>query len=108
MVRRLAATAAVTLCSLAGAGNAVAVTGDPPASADAASSVQLDAPAEAVVKVGPRLIIGGQFTYAGPYTGSAASLSVADGSRASGESLFSGGAVHAVIPDGSGGFFVGG
>jgi hypothetical protein len=86
----------------------LAIAGDPPANADGASSVQLDAPAEAVVKVGPRLIIGGQFTYAGPYTGSAASLSIANGTRASGESLFSGGAVHAIVPDGSGGFFVGG
>src|SRR2546423_10669477 len=55
MVRRLAATAAVTLCALAGAGHAMAATGDPPATADAAGTVQLDAPAEAVVKVGPRL-----------------------------------------------------
>src|SRR4051794_7247252 len=108
MVRRLAMTAAVLLCAFVGAGPAAAAAGDPPASPDPASTVQLDAPAEAVVQVGPRLIIGGKFTYAGPYTGSAASASLADGSRNPNESLFSGGPVHAIVPDGSGGFFVGG
>jgi hypothetical protein len=108
MARRFGATAVVALCVLAGSGQAWAAAGDPPPVADAASTVQLDGPAEAVVKAGSRLIVGGNFSYAGPYTGSAASLSLADGTRSSSESLFAGGAVHAIVPDGSGGFFVGG
>src|SRR4051794_41837801 len=103
MVRRLAMTAAVLLCAFVGAGPAAAATGDPPASPDAASTVQLDAPAEAVVQVGPRLIIGGEVTYAGPHTRSAASASLPGGRRNPNEKPFSGGPPHPVVPGGSGG-----
>ena len=61
----------------------------------------------ALANTGDTLYVGGRFTYVGPVTGGFASFSDADGSR---DVTFpvADGAVQAIVPDGAGGWFVGG
>jgi hypothetical protein len=61
----------------------------------------------AVLPVGNRVYIGGNFTYVGPDTGSGASLSAATGAPLRRFARVDG-SVYAAVSDGAGGFFVGG
>ncbi len=58
------------------------------------------------LRSGNTLYIGGEFSFIGPRTGAAAILDPVSGELQ--RSLEIGGAVHASVPDGSGGWFVGG
>jgi hypothetical protein len=57
---------------------------------------------------GNTLYIGGTFTYVGPHTGRGVPLDAATGAVAGPFPEASGGAVDAVLPDGAGGWYVGG
>ena len=66
-----------------------------------------DGPVLAVLPVGDRVYIGGSFTYVGPLTGSGAPLSRATGLPLAGFAMV-GESVEAAVPDGSGGYYIGG
>jgi hypothetical protein len=55
-----------------------------------------------------RVFLGGWFTLVGPPTGQGAALDPTTGARDSAYARVDGGPVHAVVPDGAGGFFIGG
>jgi hypothetical protein len=57
---------------------------------------------------GTKVYIGGTFDYVGPTTGSSVRLDPTDGSQTGAWPNFSGGDVNAIVPDGSGGWYVGG
>lgn len=101
---------ALTLTAGAGvpatAGTAAAA--GPPSTADGASTVQLDGAAQAFVKAGSRIVVGGNFTYAGPLTGSASIVDAGTGARTAPQVRVLEGATNAAVPDGAGGAFLGG
>ena len=61
----------------------------------------------AVTRVGTHVYIGGDFSYVGPYTGSGVPLSDASGRPVARFAKIDG-SVSAVVPDGAGGYYVGG
>jgi hypothetical protein len=66
-----------------------------------------DGPVHAIAEANGTVYIGGQFNYVGPYTGSSAFLDSASGARDDTFPQFDG-PIRAAIPDGAGGWFVGG
>ncbi|MEO5616536.1 MAG: hypothetical protein ABIS67_02085, partial [Candidatus Eisenbacteria bacterium] len=64
-------------------------------------------PVDAAVLSGNTLYIGGGFTYVGPATGGGVPIDAASGASAGGFPKVRG-EVHAVAPDGSGGWYIGG
>jgi len=62
----------------------------------------------AIARSGNTLYLGGEFSYVGPNTGSGVALSAATGAALPVPPLHIAGRVRAVIPDGSGGWFIGG
>lgn len=54
-----------------------------------------------------KLYLGGDFSYVGPVTGAGAAVKLVDGSNESNMPKIEG-VVHAVLPDGSGGWYIGG
>src|ERR1700683_36686 len=64
----------------------------------------------AVVRTADQIYLGGSFTQVGPRTGPWASVSAASGQVDAGTAQVSGGSaeVLATVPDGSGGFYIGG
>jgi hypothetical protein len=65
-------------------------------------------PVAGIARIGNRLVIGGAFTEIGPRTGQAALVDPATGAAQSGFPEVAGGAVEAVVPDGAGGWYLGG
>jgi len=57
---------------------------------------------------GSTIYIGGYFTYVGPTTGSGAAIDSSTGNIDSGMPRVAGGWINAVVPDGSGGWYIGG
>lgn len=95
------AAAVAALCAFpggAGAVSSIPQTGN--------GAIVVDGAVNAVVTVGSTVILGGAFTHAGPYTGDFASVPVGGGTPTSLPVVD--GTVHAVVPDGSGGWYVGG
>ena len=70
------------------------------------ASIVVDGAVNAVAASGSTVVIGGAFTHAGAYTGGFASAPAAGGTPATLPPV--NGTVNAVVPDGSGGWFVGG
>jgi hypothetical protein len=60
-----------------------------------------------IASVGNNIYIGGGFDYLGPDTGTSVALSAGDGSIAL-PPLKGSAVVHAIVPDGTGGFYIGG
>ena len=69
---------------------------------------ETNAPVNALVESGGTVYIGGYFTYVGPHTGSGVPLDVTSGAPAGAYPEVAGGYVNAVLPDGSGGWYIGG
>ena len=67
-----------------------------------------DQPVEAMVRSGNILYIGGSFTYVGPSTGNGVVLNAATGKLTQTPSLGVVGEIRASIPDGKGGWYIGG
>lgn len=61
----------------------------------------------AIVELGNTVYIGGSFTVVGPYTGTGVPIDASSGVPVAGFPKVNG-QVHAVIPDGSGGWYIGG
>ena len=57
---------------------------------------------------GQTLYLGGDFTYVGPYTGAGARLDLSDGSVIPDDLAVEGSGVWASVPDGAGGYYIGG
>ena len=62
---------------------------------------------DAIARSGNTIYIGGLFTQVGPNTGSAVLLNGADGKIAGSPQLQVVGPVHAIVPDGKGGWYMG-
>ncbi len=67
-----------------------------------------DGAVQTVATIGSTAYIGGFFTTVGPRTGGLVSFNSADGLPAASQFPQFGGFVYAIVPDGSGGFYVGG
>ena len=65
-------------------------------------------PVLAIVQSGNMLYIGGEFTYVGPHTGSGVPLDATSGVPVGTHPEVSGGDVNTVLPDGAGGWYIGG
>ena len=63
---------------------------------------------KAAARIGTDVYVGGTFDYVGPFTGNGVVLDTANGTRQSGWPTVEGGQVLAAVPDGSGGWFIGG
>ena len=63
---------------------------------------------KAAARIGTDVYVGGTFDYVGPFTGNGVVLDTANGLRKSGWPTVEGGQVLAAVPDGSGGWFIGG
>jgi hypothetical protein len=68
---------------------------------------QANGEVDAMVSVGDRLYIGGEFSYVGPRTGAGAPLSAVSGEPVPGSPRVEG-QVFAVVSDGAGGWYIGG
>jgi len=97
-----AALAAIVLASTPGA-----VAG-PSFSAALTTTWDTDGTVFAVARSGSSIYLGGDFRYVGPHTGGGAFVRRSDAAIDSSFPSFDGGAVAAVVGDGSGGYFVGG
>jgi hypothetical protein len=84
--------------------------GAPSASADQLDNSlwETNASVNAMVQSGNTLYIGGYFTYVGPHTGSGVPLDATSGAPVDAYPEVAGGYVNAVLPDGSGGWYIGG
>ena len=69
---------------------------------------ETNAPVLSMVQNGNTLYIGGYFTYVGPHTGSGVPLDATSGAPAGAYPEVAGGYVNAVLPDGAGGWYIGG
>ncbi len=69
---------------------------------------ETDGEVNAIVEHGGVIYLGGSFGYIGPHTGSGVALSPTSGSVDTSLPQVEGGFVHAVAPDGTGGFYIGG
>src|SRR5579862_6354777 len=69
-----------------------------------------DLPINATARSGNTIYVGGAFTYFGPMTGNGAAIDATTGSPNLSYAKISGGAgiVYSVIPDGAGGWYIGG
>jgi hypothetical protein len=92
-------------CALAMLGPA-ATRAEVPSTVDA-TSVVTDGPVYAIARAGGRTFLGGDFDHAGPRTGPGVPFALSDASTRPFPEI-SGGEVDAVIPDGGGGWYVGG
>jgi len=63
---------------------------------------------KAATRIGDTVYVGGKFDYVGPFTGNGVVLDTGTGVRQSGWPTVEGGQVLAAVPDGSGGWFIGG
>ncbi len=83
-----------------------------PAHADLSSAVDpswvTNGEVKAAARIGTDVYVGGTFDYVGPFTGNGVVLDTANGTRQSGWPTVEGGQVLAAVPDGSGGWFIGG
>lgn len=68
---------------------------------------QTDGPVNAVTQVGNNVYLGGTFTYVGPVNGAFGLAQAADGARGDAVPRVEG-TVNAILPDGAGGYYVGG
>ena len=69
---------------------------------------ETNAAVHAVVQSGNTLYIGGSFSYVGPHTGSGVPLDATSGVPPGAYPEVAGGYVNAVLPDGAGGWYIGG
>jgi hypothetical protein len=102
--RRVAAAlaaAAVLVCVFAGGAGAISVVPQ-----TGSGAIVVDGAVNAVVTMGSSTYLGGSFTHAGQYTGGFASVPVGGGTPTSLPPV--NGTVNAIVPDGSGGWYVGG
>jgi trimeric autotransporter adhesin len=103
-----AALAAAISVAIGLAGDAGARTGPPPAAAPLpVQAWTTDQPVAALAQANGRLYLGGSFTRIGPVTGGGVALGAGDASYQA-YFPFVLGRIYAVIPDGTGGYFVGG
>ena len=79
-----------------------------PVAAGPASTWVTDGDVYAVAADASHFYLGGHFSLVGPPTGSGVSLDPASGARDAAFATVTGGAVRAVVDDGSGGYFIGG
>lgn len=63
---------------------------------------------KAATRIDQTVYVGGTFDYVGPFTGNGVVLDTGSGTRQSGWPTVEGGQVLAAVPDGSGGWFIGG
>jgi trimeric autotransporter adhesin len=103
--RGAAGAACALACVLAGLWPA-ATRAEVPSSVDA-KSVATDGPVYAIARAGGRTFLGGDFDHAGPRTGPGVPFSLDDASLRPYPEV-AGGEVDAVLPDGAGGWYVGG
>jgi hypothetical protein len=101
-----AAVVAATAASMALVAGITNASASPSATADPTFAV-VNGPVYAMVHAGSRIYVGGRFTWAGAYTGGGVPVTDTDGLRRADSRVIEG-SVHAAVPDGAGGWVLGG